>query len=294
MDVLTRAADLRQSGAPFVLATVTWRQGPSSGKGGLKPIVLPDGSVEGWIGGACAGSTVVREALTSLADGRPRLLMLGACEDRPGGISVPMACAGEGAMEVYVEPILPVPDVHIVGSSPMTAILAELTRALGWRVFSIDEPQFGDLTEASMIVVATQGHYDEPAVEAALATPARYVGLVASGKRAASVAAWLRERGATDEDLTRMRSPAGLDLGPVAHEEIAVAVLTELVALRAAGGFNETVDVTGSETAVDPVCEMMVEAATARFMTDHDGRTYYFCAAGCQRAFESDPAAFLA
>jgi xanthine dehydrogenase accessory factor len=291
-DVFSRAAELRGAGVAFVLATVTWRQGPSSGKGGSKAMIHADGSVEGWIGGACARPTVVREALASLADGRPRLLMLGVEETRPDVVAVPMACASEGAMEVYVEPVLPAPDVHIVGSSPMTITLAELIRALGWRIVVLDEPVLGDLTEASMVVVATQGHYDELAVEAALATPARYVGLVASQKRAASVTAWLRETGVTDEALARLRSPAGLDLGPVAHEEIAVAVLAELVALRAAGGFTETVTIEQPETAIDPVCQMTVDIATARFTTKDKGETYYFCAAGCQRAFEADPAAY--
>lgn len=292
-DVLARAAELRSAGVPFVLATVTWRQGPSSGKGGSKAVIHADGSVEGWIGGACARPTVVREALASLADGRPRLLMLGVEETRPEVVAVPMACASEGAMEVYVEPVLPTPDVHIVGSSPMTATLAELARSLGWRVVVMDEPVFDGLTESSMVVVATQGHYDEPAVAAALATPARYVGLVASQKRAASVTAWLRETGATEEALARLRSPAGLDLGPVAHEEIAVAVLAELVALRAAGGFTETVTIEQPETAIDPVCQMTVDVATARFTTEHEGEMYYFCAAGCQRAFEADPSNFV-
>lgn len=292
-DVLNRSVELRAVGLAFALATVTWRQGPSSGKGGAKAIIHPDGRVEGWIGGACSRPTVVREALESLSDGRPRLLVLGAEDPRPDVVTVPMACASEGAMEVYVEPVLPVPDLHIVGSSPMTMTLAELTAALGWRVRQLDEPVFEEVTEASMIVVGTQGHYDEPAVEAALATPARYVGLVASEKRASSVRAWLQERGVVDEALSRLRSPAGLDLGPVDHEEIAVAVLAELVALKATGGFTDAVVVSQPETATDPVCEMTVEIATARFATEYEGVTYYFCAAGCQRAFEANPAAFL-
>jgi len=196
-------------------------------------------------------------------------------------------------MEVYVEPFLPAPDIHIVGSSPMTGTLADMARRLGWRVRHIDDPEFEEVTESSMIVVATQGHYDEPAVEAALATPARYVGLVASEKRAASVKAWLRERGVTAEALARLRAPAGLDLGSVDHEEIAVAILAELVALRATGGFTDAVTVQEPEVAIDPVCEMEVDVATARFKTEHEGETYYFCAAGCQRAFEANPQAFL-
>lgn len=292
-DALSRAAELRAEGVPFALATVTWRQGPSSGKCGAKALIHPDGTVDGWIGGACAAPTVVREALASLTDGRPRLLALGVDDHRPDVVTVPMACASEGSMEVYVEPMLPVPEVHIVGSSPMTGALAELARTLGWRVTTMEEPDFGDVGEASMIVIATQGHYDEPAMEAALATPARYVGLVASEKRAASVRAWLQERGVGPEKLARMRSPAGLDLGPVAHDEIAVAILAELVALRAGGGLSESVTVSQPETAIDPVCAMSVEISGARFVSEHDGVTYYFCAAACQRAFEADPSSFL-
>jgi xanthine dehydrogenase accessory factor len=293
MDVLSLAAELRSNGEPFALATVTWRQGPSSGKGGSKAIVRPDGSVTGWIGGACARPTVVREALASLEDGQSRLLSLGTDESRPDVVRVPMACASEGAMEVYVEPILPAPDLHIIGSSPMTEGLAALAETLGWRVSRLDEPSFGELTEASMVVVATQGDFDEPAVEAALSTPARYVGLVASEKRAAGVMEWLRSRGADDAALSRVRSPAGLDLGPIAHEEIAVAILAELVALRATGGFTESVAVHRPDTAIDPVCEMTVDISTARFVSEHNGMNYYFCAAGCQRAFESKPESFL-
>jgi xanthine dehydrogenase accessory factor len=293
MDVLSLAAALREAGEPFALATVTWRQGPSSGKGGSKAIIRPDGSVTGWIGGACARPTVVREALASLSDGTSRLLSLGTDETRPDVVRVPMACSSEGAMEVYVEPILPAPDLHIVGSSPMTETLAALAATLGWRVRRLDEPSFDDLTEASMVVVATQGDFDEPAVEAALSTPARYIGLVASTKRAAGVVEWLRSRGATDEALARLRSPAGLDLGSVEHDEIAVAILAELVGLRATGGFTEAVAVSQPETAVDPVCDMTVDVVAARFVTEHDGTTYYFCAAGCQRAFEADPVSFL-
>jgi xanthine dehydrogenase accessory factor len=290
MDVFALASDLRDRGEPFALATVTWRQGPSSGKGGSKAIIRPDGSVTGWIGGACARPTVVREALASLSDGTPRLLSLGTDETRPDVVRVPMACASEGAMEVYVEPILPAPDLHIVGSSPMTETLAGLASILGWRVSRMDDSSFGELTAASMVVIATQGDFDEPAIEAALSTPARYVGLVASEKRAAGVIEWLRSRGATDEALARVRSPAGLDLGAIEHQEIAVAILAELVALRASGGFTESVEIHEPETAVDPVCQMTVDVATARFVSQHAGTTYYFCAAGCQRAFEADPA----
>lgn len=290
-DVFARAAALRAGGTPFALATVTWRRGPSSGRAGARAIVTIDGTVEGWLGGACAQPTVVAEALASLTDGRPRLLVLGETDTRSEVVSVPMACSSEGAMEVFVEPHLPPPHVHLIGASPMVATLEGLAEVLGWRVTVVDEPDASAAGPETFVVVATQGHYDEPALQAALATPARYIGLVASAKRAAAVVGWLTDSGLDQEAVARVRSPAGLDLGSVEHEEMAVAVLAELVAIKAMG--STAVEVPTLEHAVDPVCGMSVDPATARFRTEHDSATYYFCAPGCQRAFEADPASFV-
>jgi xanthine dehydrogenase accessory factor len=290
-DVLARSAALAAEGTAFVLATVTWRRGPSSGKGGSKAIIHADGRVEGWLGGACAEPTVVRHALEALAEGRARLLVLGEADSRPGVVTVPMACSSEGAMEVFVDPVLPPPDVWLIGSSPAVATLAELAAVMGWRIHAVgDDLDLDGVSARSAVLVATQGHYDEPAAQAALATPAAYVGLVASRKRAATVTEWLREQGVTEEQLVRLRAPAGLDLGATDHGEIAVAVLAELVALRASGPRAEPVSL--PEQAIDPVCGMNVDVATARFVTEHEGARLYFCAAGCQRAFEADPAGF--
>jgi xanthine dehydrogenase accessory factor len=149
--------------------------------------------------------------------------------------------------------------------------------------------------DRSFVVVATQGHYDEDALQRALATPAAYVGLVASRKRADAVLGYLRDRGVLEEDLARVRAPAGLDLGRVPHQEIAVAILAEIVQLRAAGAL-----VTGRSAAaaperheaIDPVCGMTVDVATSRYRTTHGGRTYYFCAAVCLDRFTANPATF--
>jgi len=287
-DILAAAAALAAAGEPFALATVTWRRGPSSGKGGYRALIRPDSTVEGWLGGACAEPTVVRHALDALRDGQPRLLVLGEPDHRPGVTMVPMACSSEGAMEVFVEPVLPVPDVWVIGRSPATATLAGLAEVLGWRAVVVgDNLDLSGVGPRSAILVATQGHYDEPAVEAALATPAGYVGLVASAKRAAGVRAWLAEHGVEDEQLTRLRAPAGLDLGATSHTEIAVAVLAELVALRSVPGGTGGTTVAQPEQAIDPICGMAVDVATARF-TSLDGEVVvYFCAAGCQQAWEA-------
>jgi len=315
-DVMQLAGELLDRSEPFVLATVVWRRGPSSGKLGARVIIRPDGRVRGWLGGACAEPTVVREALAALADGRPRLMFLGPEAElesghRQGVTLVPMACESEGALEVYLEPMLPKPQLLVIGRSPAADTLARLAGELGWRAAVVDDGgdphdhpgvehvvNTLDLSDLeidgrSFIVVATQGHYDEDALQAALATPAGYVGLVASRKRADGVIEYLRGKGLAEDTLTRVRAPAGLDLGRVDHDEMAVAILAELIAVKAAGGLASGVEVHLPEVAVDPVCEMDVGVRTAKYVTDYREQKYYFCAAGCLRAFEANPESFL-
>lgn len=275
------------------MATVTWRRAPSSGKQGSKAIIHADGTVDGWMGGACSQPTIVQHALEALADGSPRLILLGEADVREEVVTVAMACSSEGAMEVYVEPVLPSPHLHVIGSSPMVETLRRLAGALEWRVSVVDEPDVSGVGPHSFVVVATQGHYDEPALAAALGSGARYVGLVASAKRASQVVEGLRRDGVGEEQLAALRAPAGLDLGHISHEEIAVAIIAELVAHRASGGTGAGTEVNMPEHAIDPVCRMTVDIATARWTTEHQGAVYYFCAPGCKSAFEKDPAAFL-
>lgn len=317
-EVLELAADLARRGEPFVLATVVWRRAPSSGKEGSTALITRDRRVRGWLGGACAEPTVIREALKALDDGVPTLLFLGPPEElegrgRDGVVTVPIACQSEGALEVYVEPVLPQPHLVVIGRSPAVGVLASMAGALGWRTVIVDEggaaedyPSANrvlttldlaraDVTERSVIVVATQGHYDEAALEAALATPAAYVGLVASRRRAASVLGYLRDRGATDDQIARVHAPAGLDLGRVAHEEIAVAILAELVKERAEGTLAAAAPAElPRHEELDPVCGMTVDVASARHRSSFEGITYYFCSAGCLARFEEDPARFVA
>lgn len=315
-DVAHLTAELIDDRQPFVVGTVVWRRGPSSGKLGAQIVVLPDGTVRGWLGGACAEPTVVREALAALEDGHPRLMLLGPADEIGGGhrngvTLVPMACESEGAMEVYLEPMLPQPHVVVVGRSPAVDTLARLAEQLGWRATVVDDG--GDprdhpgvtsfvssldfsgleIDGRSFIVVATQGHYDEASLKAALATDAAYVGLVASRKRASAVIEFLRTSGVSDEQLTRVTAPAGLDLGSIEHDEMAVAILAELVAVKAQGGLMGGIEIQAPEVAVDPVCHMDVGIQDAKHISQFDGDTYYFCAAGCRKAFDADPQSFL-
>jgi xanthine dehydrogenase accessory factor len=269
---------------------------------GAKAIIHVDGSIEGWISGACAEPSVIREAQAAIADGVPRLVFLGRpgeldrrAED--GMVTIPMACDSEGAVEVYLEPVLPRPHVVVIGRSPAVRTLAALVGDLDWRVTVIDDGSVDiadrGIDAATAVVVATQGHYDDLALEAALATEAGYIGLVASTKRAEATLALLRDRGLPPEQLLRVVAPAGLDLGAVDNAEIGVAVLADLVARRAAGRLFGPVTVAApAELATDPVCGMLVDVASAKYHCVHDGADQWFCSAGCKAAFEGDPAAY--
>src|SRR5580704_2766657 len=182
LGVLERISELARSGEAFALATVVWRQGPSSSKQGSRAIITADGELDGWIGGACAEPVVIREAKQVMADGIPRLLLLGSPDQFgtaiPDGMTVvPISCQSEGALEVYIEPVLPVPHLVIVGRSPMTRTLAELARALDWHTDLVSPAEFTSeqADERSMVLVATQGHGDEDMIERAAAVRPAYL-----------------------------------------------------------------------------------------------------------------------
>jgi xanthine dehydrogenase accessory factor len=244
------------------------------------------------------------------------MLFLGPADEfavhaRAGVVAVPMACESEGALEVYIEPFLPAPQLVLVGRSPAVHALVVQAGALDWDVVVVDDggdpadhprPElvrttldFGDfgVGPATAIIVATQGHYDEAALERALQTDAAYIGVVAAEKRASALLAFLRARGADPDQLARVHAPAGLDLGAVTNAEIAVAVLADLVARRAAGAFRTDVPAADRPEVRDPVCGMSVFPDTARYHAVHQGRDYWFCAASCEQAFAADPDAYV-
>jgi xanthine dehydrogenase accessory factor len=286
-EVLRRAGELSGSGEPYVLATVVNVLRPASTRRGDKALVTPDGTLVGWVGGACSEPIVVREALRALAEGDARLVRIGppgSVDDATGDVVVAESmCASEGTVEVLLEPQLPSPLLAVVGDGPAARTLATLAATVGWRVSREPTPQ------ADAVVVATMGHGDEDVLASALDSPAGYVGLVASSRRASVVLAALRERGLTEEALARLRSPAGLDLGPSTQQEIAVAILAELVAWRHTRG-----DVVATiAEAVDPVCGMTVAIEGAQHRSVHEGVTYYFCGAHCRHRFEAEPERFV-
>jgi xanthine dehydrogenase accessory factor len=299
LGVLEQARELARSGQAFALATVVWRQGPSSSKQGSRALITAEGEVRGWIGGACAEPLVIREAKQAIADGNTRLLLLGTPDQFgaavPDGMTVvPISCQSEGALEVYIEPVLPSPHLVIVGSSPMTHTLATLSRALHWRTDLVSGQDFtaAHADEQSMVIVATQGQDDEALLQKAVAARPAYLGLVASRRRGAMVLGYLAERGVPKDQLDTVHVPAGLDLGRTTHEEMAVAILAQLVQLRASGTLDNPGARLRRADATDPVCGMTVTASRESSPLDHDGVTYYFCCTGCRRTFEENPDAY--
>ncbi len=251
---------------------------------------------------------MIREAKQVISDGNARLLLLGAPDQFgtavPEGMTVvPISCQSEGALEIYIEAVLPVPHLVIVGGSPMTRTLAELARALDWSTDLVSTEDFraGCASERSMVIVATQGHGDEDMIERAVAMSPAYLGLVASRRRGEAVLGYLAERGVPKDQLDKVHAPAGLDLGKTTHEEMAVAILAELVQLRASGALADVPAPRG--------LARQERAATGRggrpglrddghggrvgLPLEHDGSTYYFCCAGCRRTFEEDPDAYI-
>ena len=311
-DLLTLAGDLRRRGEAFALATVVRCERPTSAKPGAKALIRPDGSVSGWVGGACAEPVVAREALAALRDGHPRLVVLvgegGRDPARTEGIvHLPMTCHSGGTLEIYVEPFLPKALLVLVGHGPVIEALATLAGTTGYEVSVLrgDEPAAAlrglSVGPDASVVVATLGELDEDALTGVLATPAGYVSLVASRKRAGTIVETLRGRGVRPEDLGRLKAPAGLDIGAITPEEIAVSILAEIIQARherKAGTLLIADAPPGAAErageARDPICGMSVERATARYQSDWAGRSVYFCCPRCKETFDADPLRYAA
>jgi xanthine dehydrogenase accessory factor len=209
--MVEKAAELARQGVEFALATVVWRQAPSSGHQGARAIITADGHLHGWIGGACAEPVVIREAQRVIEEREPRLILLGTPDQfgqlPDGMVFVQMACQSEGALELYIEPVLASPHLVVVGHSPMATTLVDLAGVLGWRADLLEAADFtaADVSPASIVVIATQGHGDEEAVEQAVAGRPAFVGLVASRKRGEAVLGYLADRGVSKELLDEVR-----------------------------------------------------------------------------------------
>ena len=308
-ELLALAAGLAAREEPFALVTVVRREPPSSARVGDTALVTAGGDYHGWAGGGCTRSTVVREALRAIADGEPRLLSLApetSDRARPGLIALPMTCDSGGTVEIYVEPILPVPRLLLFGSSPAVRVLSGIGRAMGYRVEVIGqdaapadfpgasvraEAAPGAIPRGAYVVVATMGDRDLEILDAVVSSAPAYVGVVASRKRFDPLRDALLAQGVSREALDRIAAPAGLDIGARTPEEIAVSIMAQIVERRRSGtkAPAEARRPEPAREAVDPICGMSVDVAGARHTAEAGGRTWYFCCAGCRTKFLAEP-----
>jgi xanthine dehydrogenase accessory factor len=313
-DFLEKAAQLRSRGESFAIATVVRFEAPISGKPGDKAIVDSAGRIWGWIGGGCAQPAVVKEALKAMSDSRPRLVRIGRSPSPPapeGVVEYAMTCHSGGAVDIFIEPVLPKPQILILGRSVVAQVLAKLGAAAGYAVAVVapdanrenfpetavlhDALDFSRIriTPRTFVVISTQGEDDEEAVEEALKTDAPYIAFVASKTKAEKIFDYLREKGISQEHLARVTAPAGVPIGAVSPEEIAVSVLAEIVQK----GRSQPQPALMTPPAVklearDPVCGMMVDVAHAKHKTQLGGRTLYFCCSRCRQVFEQNPQSY--
>jgi xanthine dehydrogenase accessory factor len=296
-----RAQELAAEGAAFVVATVVRAQRPTSVEAGNVALVLGDGTIEGFVGGVCTEHSVRAYSLQAIESGESVLLRILPFSDdgEPGGdataadgaVTVQNPCLSGGAIEVFLEPVVPAPRVLVVGETPIADAVLRLGSELGWNVVGVDgedlEPRPADLA----LVVAAHGRDELQTLRRGLESGVAYVGLVASRKRGDGVLAELRSDGVPDDLTARIDVPAGLDIGARTPAEVALSILASIVAVHRDGHGHAhhapTPVSTGVATAVDPVCGMTVAAVPSTPSLRVNDETVYFCCDGCKSKFET-------
>ncbi len=261
VDILDLAAMRQSRGEAFALATVVRTLDVTAAKAGAKALIAQDGSIsEGWIGGGCARAAVLKAAREAMADGKPRLVSIqprdllaaqgvAPGDDRGGVTFANNSCPSQGTMDVFVEPILPKPTLLLFGASPIAVALANLASTMDFRV-AVAAPgaELGRFANVDQkiegfqapdadgrpvyVVVSTQGAGDRAALKAAVAAPARYVAFVGSRKKIAALRNELAKEGVPRERLEAVKAPAGVDIGAITSEEIALSIMAEMVGVR--------------------------------------------------------------
>jgi xanthine dehydrogenase accessory factor len=327
-----RADELRAHGEPFVTATVVRVERPTSAQTGNVALVRRDGTIEGFVGGICAQHSVRLYSLKVIESGKPVLLRIlpdasdGAGEveaaaiageggevdlalsgheiaSEDGTVTVRNPCLSGGALELFLEPSLPMPRVLVVGESPIVGALKTIGPEIGLDVLATVDHEDGKLTPRPgdlALIVAAHGSGELPALLAGLKAEIPYIGLVASPKRGAAVLGDLRAEGVSEEQVARIDSPAGLNIGARTAAEIALSILAEVVIVRrrsgpdhAAAHATETapVDTESPPIMTDPICGMTVVVMPGTPSVRVGDETVYFCCEGCKVTFERQQSA---
>jgi xanthine dehydrogenase accessory factor len=294
-----RISQLSVDRTAFVLATVVRAKRPTSVRPGDRAIVLGDGTIEGFVGGVCAESSVRLYSLRAMETGEALLLRLvpdddqavSASDNLDGAVVEHNPCLSGGALEIFLEPQLPPARLVIVGGSPIAEALEQVADAAGYAVRRCapgEAAEAGELEGTSAVIVAAHGNGEERALESALLAGIPYVALVASPTRGTAIRESLEIPG---ELAAQLHTPAGLDIGARSAAEIAISILAQMVAEHHADPRPERPVVSSAPaSATDPICGMQVSISAASTHLDLNGMRVYFCGPGCRDAYAAQHA----
>jgi xanthine dehydrogenase accessory factor len=321
-DHIHRVEELMKRDEAFAIATVVWREMPTSGKAGDKAIVTRYGELIGWVGGGCVRTIILKEAEEALRTGKTRLVKVGqfpSSQIKEGIVEYRMTCHSEGSVDIFIEPVLPPLHLVVMGKSAIAKSVVRLGKFLGYRITAVAPDAVPSTFEKvdelitrmdlksvrttgrSFIVICTQGDQDEEALSEALSTPNAYVGFVASRKKKASVFDQLERAGLDRHKLDLVRSPAGLDINAKKPEEVAVSILAEVIQVHnSLPGIASNPPLPGeTESSVlsryytNPVCGAPIDMTNPKHILEYKGDKIYFCCDGCKTKFEEDPEKYM-
>lgn len=308
------SSELYESNEAFAIAHVVKKKGLTSGKPGDKAVIKKDGTLIGWIGGGCSKGIIIKEALASLNDGKPRMVSIhpNAKEgEEKGVVTYSMMCHSGGAVDVFIEPVLPKPEIIIVGQSHVAYYLSKLTEAMELRLscvvtnnntgmFDHVKKCYTDFKDIKgndqYVVVCTQGEGDEQALLSALGLNFKYLSFVASRKKSNAIFKSLRRNGVTFDQLKKIKTPAGVDINAKLPEEVAVSILAEIIQNYRAEVADEkerTPVQLNEDMYINPVCNIPVSKSSAKHIINYEGEKVYFCCDGCKVSFEKEPEKYM-
>jgi xanthine dehydrogenase accessory factor len=307
-ELLELARDLNRRREPYALITVVRAVAPTSAYLGAQALVLPDGTLHGWIGGGCAKEVVIAAAQSAINKGEPKLVRISNDRIRPEEDieQYTMSCASNGTIELFIQPYSAHSALCVLGNTPAADEARFLAERL--RIRLADTPD-----EAPVVLVATQGQGDETALERALQSRARHVLMIASRRKADRLREVMRRRGVSAAQLARLSAPAGPDAGAKTPGEIALVAMVGVLGLLRGRHAPTGAATQGLATAapaphtpgeggsagtgrafVNPVCGMAVDTAAPKHIEEFEGVCYYFCCDACLTTFRQDRAKYAA
>ncbi len=318
-------------GSNFAIAQVIDRIAPSSGKVGDKALILETGELIGWIGGGCVRGIIIKEALDVIRSKRYRRVRIspeGGSRETATNKEYVMACQSKGTLEVMIEPVIPQPELIIVGKSNIARKLSLMAAAADFKVSVMgsdadvqmfptayqvkDVVDFRPFKSVSntYVIVTTQGEDDELSVRKAMQTAVKFIGFVASAKKAKDIRAYLLDQGISEKRVKQLRSPVGLDINAKLASEVAISILAEIIDHFRNGKAAENMPLRDTVNAkeieaspasdkfaedyyINPVCNVPVSKKNPKHIVEYHGENVYFCCDGCKLSFENEPSKYI-